>query len=496
MKKLFLLLLTILIAASVYTMLSSKKKTQKTPVISWRTDANPQRLEQIDLFHQYLRDHRLVNADGDPAVKLELDSANNQSTLIQAVSGTAGDILDVPDPQMYQMLGVCTDLLPAAVKDGYGYLDTYEGMRPYIYYDGEQIAFPANAAVFGWWINTDTLQKLGMAVPPEEWTPGEFEAFGKEFVKRANEGKARQDSFVTGSLDSPNGSMLLNVINRSRGCDMFNETMTACIADNPVMVETLKLMKKWTFEDRLFPTASDVASMSADSGYGGADMANLVAGKYALITTGRYCLIRIREFREKFNLSLSQLPMYEFKNLSCSGRASILYRGSNNPEAAKLYYQFLASREYNQFILAKSDGLPPKLSTVRDLLPKIKEQYPREGSVHEIEAKWMESVALPKSICRYLKPGGVDWTGSHLNRYFFDRCTAEEAAAGIQARVNADIALAVNANPALKERYEKDVKLQQSIDEYKKAGKKIPAAWVKNPFYRKYYQAKNMLEQP
>ena len=36
---------------------------------------------------------------------------------------------------------------------------------------------------------------------------------------------------------------------------------------------------------------------------------------------------------------------------------------------------------------------------------------------------------------------------------------------------------------------------KQNIDEYKKAGRKIPAEWIKNPFYLKYYREKGMLRE-
>lgn len=48
---------------------------------------------------------------------------------------------------------------------------------------------------------------------------------------------------------------------------------------------------------------------------------------------------------------------------------------------------------------------------------------------------------------------------------------------------------------SLRERYQADCELQKKIDEYKAAGKKIPAEWIKNPFHLRYYREKNMLEE-
>ena len=94
MKKIFILLLAILIAASIYTYLTGASKRTDVPVISWKSDANPQRYEQIDMYHKFLQKNGVVKEDGSPRGQLVLDTASNQSTLIQAVSGMAGDIFD------------------------------------------------------------------------------------------------------------------------------------------------------------------------------------------------------------------------------------------------------------------------------------------------------------------------------------------------------------------------------------------------------------------
>ena len=48
----------------------------------------------------------------------------------------------------------------------------------------------------------------------------------------------------------------------------------------------------------------------------------------------------------------------------------------------------------------------------------------------------------------------------------------------------------------MRKAWEEDWALQQKIDACKKEGKKIPAEWIRNPFYRKYYHDRGMLEEP
>ena len=64
MKKIFILLLAILIAASIYTYLTGASKRTDVPVISWKSDANPQRYEQIDMYHKFLQKNGRVKEDG------------------------------------------------------------------------------------------------------------------------------------------------------------------------------------------------------------------------------------------------------------------------------------------------------------------------------------------------------------------------------------------------------------------------------------------------
>ena len=159
MKKLFITILLLLVAASLYTMYTSRDQVTEVPVITWRTDSNPQREEQIMLFREWLVEngHVLKDAQGNvvtyaeeeaaalneaygpvgaplkpddphyvqpgspkPNGDVQLETANNQSTLIQAVSGMAGDIFDTSEVLGYSQLGVAMDITEDAKKNGYG----------------------------------------------------------------------------------------------------------------------------------------------------------------------------------------------------------------------------------------------------------------------------------------------------------------------------------------------------------------------------------------
>ncbi len=539
MKKLFTAILLVLVAASFYTMYSSSEKRSDVPVITWRSDPNPQREEQIMMFHEWLvsNGHVMRNKNGEvvmysqadadamnklygtsgkplgptsphyvkagtprPKLQMVLETADNQSTLIQSVSGMAGDVFDTGDVLGYSQLGVALDITQAGSENGFGLANTYPGMAGVLSgMDGQQYAYPCNGACYAMWINNSTLQKYGFSRPPVEWTPEEFEKIGREYVAKANEGLFRQENFFIQALDSNWGCMIATVISRSHGYDIYNETLTQSIADNDKLKDAIQLLYKWTYVDHLAPNAADVASMNTSAGYGGGDSSSFLNGRYAMIVMGRFCLIRFREEQEKtgtsINFAVSQIPMYEFKNLPITVRAAMPYRGSKHPELTKLFMTFLASKEYNRYIVEGADGLPPNPDIVEEIMVEESKRRPNESDSSELEFKWARTIAYPSPYSPYIKAGSTNWLQNGVNRYFNKRSSLDETLAFIQKRYNDEIELSKSANPAMKKHWEAAWEVQQKIDAYKKENKKIPVEWIKNPFYVGYYRAKGMLDE-
>jgi multiple sugar transport system substrate-binding protein len=489
MGKLFVGILLALLLASVGTYLTAPPDQTERPIVFWKSDANPQRFDQINIFHDWLLKNNYRDKYNKPVMELQLDSANNQSKLIQAVSGVGGDVMDAKVSEFYP-LGVLSDISKEAKELSFGLNSTYPGLKQSLFVDGKQYGYPCNVSAAGLWCNADTFEKYKMKAPPEIWDPKKFEEIGKKFVKRANEGKERREFFFCSGCQIN----FLTPISRSEGLDMFNETLTKCVLDDPRYVKLLKLLYKWTYEDHIFPSAAEVLSMNTESGYGGSSFSQFQSGNFAMIYTGRYCLIRFREFKRQINLSLSRIPQYKFQNAIIRTRSAILYKGSKYKDLAKLFFAYLADKEYNDYIIHGSDGLPPNpkyaLNNPEYLRPK---KYPNEGNTHERELNWAMTIALPEPYSPYYKSTGMDWQKYAMEKYFNSLCNAEEAAAETEDRINSAIRTTVNANEHLKKSYLQDCDLQKKIEKRRKSGEKIPASWIKNPFYLAYYASKGML---
>ncbi len=548
MKKLFALIVLVLAAASVYTWLSQPAMQEEVPIMYWKSDSNPQRFEQIELFHDWLikkghfitstqvikekdiknaedvRDsdalYQLVKKDGKielinnrnnnasftsdgdsnitltlkkPAAELRLDQSNTQTSMIHAVSGVGGDIIDVYEvTRFFHSMGVAEDLTPDAAAGKYDMAHTYPGLSGLFIFNGRQYAYLCNGNVFNMWFNLDTLKKYGMDTPPEEWTPETFEAYAREYVKRANADNPKPRNFFGESITGKDPFLLC--MSRSMGHDFYNETMTRSNINNPATKKALELFYKWTYEDRLFPTAADVASANEAGGYGGATFSQFINGKLAMVITGRFALIRFRELKYPINVWSTQYPMWDFKNMIVSARSTIVYKGSKNKKYTQLFMEFLADKEYNEYIIEGADGLPPNPSYAIGN-PKYLNPRPSEGNVHSAELKWALETSYSPSISPYFNILGTNWANYVMGKYFSNKATVDAALAEAEMRYNTGIDDTIKANDDLRKQYEVDMANQKIIDECKAQGKKIPAKLIKNPFYLGYYRAQGMLEE-
>ncbi len=494
MKKLFFAVLTALTLAGLYTYFSQPTQKSDVPLIYWKSDTNPQRIEQIELFQKWLVKKGYVDKDGKPIAQLVLDAAGNQSSLIQAVSGVGGDAIDAYVAN-FQPLGVCADITEYGKELNFSEKDTYAGIWPMLCANGRQYAYPCNIGTSTWWGNRDTFAKYGMDAPPETWDIETFERIGTEFVKRANAGKARQDVYFVPAVTQT--AIIPQMMARAEGVDMYNETLTAATMNNDAYIRAYEALRRWTDDLHLAPNAAEVASMSTAGGYGGVSLSQFISGKFAMILFGRYCLVRFREEPTPINFTNSQLALGPYKNVLIMARSAILYQGSKNKDLIKYFFEFLADKDYNDYIIRGADGLPPN--------PKFAEnnpelyrpaKYPNEGNVHELEYKWTRDIGIIAPLSPYFRGTSFDtWVRYSMDKYFNNR--APSAAAALQEaedRYNEGIEAAISADPHLKEAYLRDVELQKKIDEYKREKKKLPAHWIKNPFYQKYYRDMGMLE--
>ncbi len=491
MKRLFAGIAVLLALASAATVMSLRSRSGR-PEIVWTAGLSQDRVEQAALFHEWLRNEGYVDENGELLFTLRLEAADNQSTLIQAVSGVAGDLIDHVPVSRFAPMGVLEDITEFAAENGLDPARNYPGAASLLTSGGRQYAFPCNLAARGLLVNLDTFAEYGVEPPPEEWTPEEFERIGLEFTRRANAGKARQEVFFAG----PMPEMILPLA-RSLGGDVFNETMTASALASPAFEKALSLYCRWSGELKLIPDASDIASESADSSSANGEATpQLMRGRYGMIPTGRYVNMDLRRSpRGTFRYGFVQFPEYGFKNTELTVRCTSIYKGSKHKEFAKIFLKFLAGRDYNELLIRSSDGLPPNPAWAKENPAfHTPPERPFEGKLHTNELKWALTIGIPESRSPFypLNDNKINYACQKVENKL---ASVPEALRLAADAIDHSIRAAVEGTPSLREPYRQACELQKKIDARKAAGEKIPAAWISNPFFLSYYRSKGMLAE-
>lgn len=488
MKYIFLVAFLVLGLASFGTSFFKKKIRSDKPVIYWVTDQNPARVRQVEAFQQWLKKKEY------PEMELRLDAANAELSkkLIQGVSGVAGDIMDVYTDDIMPYLaevGVIRDLSQVASRMNFSPEETYPALKAALEFRGRQYAVPCNVSVPLLVVNREAFRNVQMPPPPSTWDFETFERIGREYVERANANNQGERRFFC----SP--SLAENVLRRSYGLDVFNETLTRCILDDPRNIRMLEKLRQWTLVDRLIPSAGEQSSFSGESGGGNINTQLFLRGNYALLYIARHLIIQARMTGEP-DLAVAQPPYAEFPNTLISARAAAIYSGGRHLELAEYFLKFLASLEYSKMIIEDGDGLPPLPAAA--LTPEFQQPagHRNEWDFHRPFAEAAETIAIPSSVSPYVNPFLVKRLDKDYNDAFkANLFNAEESGRRAAQSINAEIARTLKEHPALQQDYESDCALQKQIEARKAVGQRIPASWIKNPFYLAYYRSKGLIEE-
>ena len=479
----------VLVVATVGNWLSQPDVRSDKPVLYWLTDPNPARVQQIKTFHEWLK-----KDPSRPDFELRVDTANFDASkmLVQGVSGVASDIIGhcgMGRMYLFEEIGLLTDVTEWGKELEFDPSYTYPSVYSEITVDGRQYSFPCNVFAHMFWINKATFARYGMETPPGRWTFEEFERIGKEFVKRANEGRDRRNVFFANTTQTA-------MWRRSVGLDIYNETLTRCILDDPRNVEILDMAWRWTYQDHLIPSRSERDAFATASGYGGSTLQLFNSGNYAMFQMGRYALIQLREFG-KLELAVSEPPHGGFPNTETGTRAAAIYVAGKHRELAKYFLSFLASEDYNMNIVLDADALPPNPKYTETEEYKHPKDYPNEWGCHEAFSEAAIEIGIPYSNSPFVlrdSAGRIIWQ-TEDGVMTADRVLKPDDAAKMMAeRINERIDRRVNENPALKPLYDKRVALQKRIDDLRAKGERVPLDWISNPFYRKYYVFKGWVK--
>jgi multiple sugar transport system substrate-binding protein len=494
MRNLFLIILASLVIFSQYITMRviPGGAVSGVPHIFWVGTLSQDKPKQVERFRVWLKKRGLPDFD----VRIDANNAQLAKIVIQATAGIGGDVFDAYGSQVSYMkeMGLLHGFKKGELAKLSGVADSerFQAYLPETDREGLEYAVPFQISVEGLLVNRSAFERAGLPPPPMVWDVKTFESVGRAYMKKANKNPERPDHFFCSPL---NGA--LTSLYRSFGVSIYNETLTGSAIDRGSgLAELFALMVKWTYEDHILPTPSDMASMSQEnSGFMQPTWAMFSKGRIALHVGCRYILMPLREMKCSEDLGAVLFPHGSYPNSLSSARYLVAYAGSKKKEMATAFAAYLRSEEYNRQIVEGGDNLPPIPSYMDE---KAYLQAPGYTNEWKLNAGFRE-IAVRYAIGREDSPFAL-----HINseRHFwknfsavFSRVTPpREAVTDIAAGVNKEIRDYVARHPDKKAAFEAAKKNQAKIDALRAAGKKIPLALVDNVFLKKYYADTGMGE--
>jgi multiple sugar transport system substrate-binding protein len=491
LNRVFFICLVILSATSAALYWTLPDSRSPVPVLYWITQVDTVKEETIAQFKAWRRDQGL------PPVEVRIDNVNQDPTkkLAQGLAGVGADILDIYtfETELFAKSGMLMDVTDQAKKLGFGPDATFPGVYSDLMIGGRQYGFPRNAGAPVFWINQDTFARYGVPEPSTRWTWDEFEEIGRKLVTAANPPGTHQRVYFTQMVSQI-------VLRRGLGLAMFNETMTHCALDDPRNAEVMRRMYRWTTELHLVPTLQDQKALSSDTGRSNDDWFYLYAkGRYAMLYVDRWGLIRMRE-QGKLRSRVVEPCNSGFPNMEFGCGIIAAYAATKHPKEAVEFLQFLASKPFNLLVARSGDSLPPvpKYTHTDEFLRPP--DHPEEWEAQQFFSHAAADLGISYDRSPFVLTDAIYRPVSGIDAQVIDavlagQLTPEEAGRVEAARVDAEIALNVRADPKLRQLYDAQVEVQARIDALRAQGRPIPVAWITNPFHRVYYKAKGWLEE-
>lgn len=330
----------------------------RTTVV-WATDPNPARTKQVAIFERL-----------NPGLQGLVDKGDATKIIVRCATGTGPDVVDIYDVfglATFAEAGILMDLTPFADSLGFGLDDTYGSLRDGLSYDGKQYRFPCNVHANAIIYNKKVLEDHGAPLPKPGWTWDDF--IQSALAVRNNPSKSGQEHIP---LANWNSEWVYRDLLVGHGGGFFTEDGLHSRLGEDAAVQAMELFRDMALVHDIMPTSAEAKSLSSQGGWGSGGIAWFFNQQAAYIIIGRWAIVQVPVYTKRNpdlvqNIAAVRLPRVPgHPSRSVVGtRAAGINAKTQNPEAAKRFLQYLASREYGTLIAADGDALPPNPQLAR-----------------------------------------------------------------------------------------------------------------------------------
>lgn len=414
--------------------------------IRWATDANPTRDRQTGLFAEL---YRGLEAVVDPGL-----GGDQTKLIVQCATGTGPDVIDVYDQDAMASqvsAGILMDLTPYAEQYGFSVENTYPALRDALMVDGRQYRFPCNV-----WANCVVYNKAvfddhGVPYPRDDWTWTEWIEVCRQLLQSPSRAGEKHFAFANWNNIWWFGELYIN-----KGGRYFSEDGLTCLLDSEKALWAIQFYYDAIYKHEVVPSAAQLASLSAQGGWGSGWLSIFSNGKVGMIIIGRWYLCQVEYFPQmKGKLGAVRLPHVEGREPTglCDTRAAGINAMSPHKDAALKFLQYLASPEYSKLIVEDGDSMPPNPSVAASGEMLVNRAEP-DPAFHQPFVDAMED-AQPADLSPFIDSLVVRrWLGEALDRVENQVEAPDTAFRNLTTEINRTIRVNLERQPHLQRLYE------------------------------------------
>ncbi len=362
--------------------------------LTWSTDNNPTRQEQVALFNKLNPDLYLM---------IDPNNTDQQKVIVQAIGGVGPDVFDTfgqASLEAYVRAGVAWDITEAMTEAGIEIPKIIWPVAvPSCVYKERYYGFPCNVNANAMWFNKDIFDKAGVPYPKPGWSWDDLIRIAKQLTVKGRDGKIQQFGLYFGWTNWGDRNDLLYQF----GARIFNDDGTRCEIGSPEAIEAMQLSQDLMYKHRVTPSPIDEAALSTQGGWGSGGITYLMGGRVAMAYGGRWWLNLIRKEKPDLNLGVVEMPYAKVPSLAGGARCALVNRNSPKREAALRFIKYLASPEYNQLLNDQADALAPVMASAYTERFLHNPEWPKE----DYNEVWREVVrkARPDELSPFLRGG-------------------------------------------------------------------------------------------
>lgn len=413
--------------------------------VTWASDDNPRRREQIASFNRLHPDYelRLNPVDGKDIDKV----------VAQSLAGVGPDVFDAYRDRLALLheAGLLYDVTDQLAARGITLDNFWPAARPMIAINGRIYGVPFNAGSEAIWYHRDLFRAEGVPPPPETgWTWDEFVAAARKLTKRDDRGRVVR----YGVMNIRFTDVLL-----TNGGRVLTSDGRRCVLDSPASVDACRKWADLVLKYHVMPSSADEAALSTNGGWNSGVLTLFKEKRVAMAAGGRWWLCLYRDFRDEqgrfaLDLGVAEKPVLKVRRFAASGRVTFVNALSPHRDRAVEFLAYLSGDEHADQINQAADALP---GVTRAATRPSYYYDPSDGRDGGSSAVWKSAMAhaVPGELSPYVTNHEVTDTIIRQTDLVIAGLKApEEAMRQAAADINAAIARAVAREPELRKQFE------------------------------------------